>query len=184
MLKNTPDSFGSIAKTFHWVIALCIIGMLTVGFIMVNVEPSPAKKILYGLHKSTGALILFLVVLRLTWRVWNPAPQLPGSLNPWHHRLANLSPFALYSLMFLMPLSGIALSQAAGYPINVYDMFALPTVLSKNPDLSKTAATIHKYGAFAFIGVLTLHVSAALYHHFILKTNILKRMLPNWLGRA
>jgi len=184
MLKNTLGSFCTLAKTFHWVVALCIIGMLTVGFIMVDMAPSATKKVLFGLHKSTGVLVLFLVTLRFTWRVWNPAPHLPGSLNPWHHRLARLSPFALYSLMFLMPLSGIALSQAAGYPINVYEMFTLPMALSKNPDLSKTAAMIHKYGAFAFIGVLTLHVSAALYHHFILKTNILKRMLPNWLGRT
>ena len=184
MLKNTPNSFGPIAKTFHWVIALSIIGMLTVGFIMADMEPSLTKTTLVGLHKSTGALILLLVILRFTWRVWNPVPQLPRSLNPWHHRLAKLSPLALYTFMFLMPLSGIALSQAAGYPINIYDMFALPMFLSKNPDLSKTAAMIHKYGAFTFIGVLTLHVSAAFYHHFILKTNILKRMLPNWFSRT
>ena len=183
MLKSTPNSFGSIAKTFHWIIALFIICMLAVGFIMADMEPSPAKMMLYGLHKSTGVLILLLVILRFTWRLWNLTPQMPGSLVPWHHRLAKLSPLALYSLMFLMPLSGIALSQAAGYPINVYNIFTLPTLLFKNSDLSKTAALIHKYGAFAFIGILILHISAGFYHHFILKTNILKRMLPNGFSR-
>lgn len=182
MLKNTPNSFGSITKTFHWIIALLIIGMLAMGFIMADMEPSPTKMMLYGLHKSTGVLILLLVILRFTWRTWNPTPQMPGSLAPWHHRLAKLSPIALYSLMFLMPLSGIALSQAAGYPINVYNIFTFPTLLFKNPDLSKTAALIHKYGAFAFIGILILHISAAFYHHFILKTNVLKRMLPSWFS--
>lgn len=183
MLKNTQNSFGSVAKMFHWIIALLIIGMLAMGFIMADMEPSPTKMTIYGLHKSTGALILLLVILRFTWRLWNPAPQMPGSLAPWHHRLAKLSPIALYSFMFLMPLSGIALSQAAGYPINVYNIFTLPTLLLKNPDLSKTAALIHKYGAFAFIGILILHISAAFYHHFILKTNVLKRMLPKWFSR-
>jgi cytochrome b561 len=184
MLKNTPNSFGSVAKTFHWVIALCIMGMLAIGFIMTDMKPSPTKMTLYSLHKSTGVLIFLLVILRFSWRAWNPAPQLPKSLNPWHHRLAKLSPLTLYSLMFLMPVSGIMLSQAAGYPINVYDIFSLPVFLSKNLDLSKAAATAHKYGAFLLIGVLTLHVSAAFYHHFILKTNILKRMLPNWFGHT
>lgn len=183
MLKNTPNSFGSIAKIFHWVIALSIISMLAVGFIMADMEPSPFRSTLYSLHKSTGVLVLLLVTLRFTWRVWNPVPQLPRSLNPWHHRLAKLSPLTLYTLMFLMPLSGITLSEAAGYPINVYDMFTLPMFLSKDPSISKTAATIHKYGAFTFIGILTLHVGAAFYHHLILKTNILKRMLPNWFTR-
>lgn len=184
MLKNTTDSFGSIAKMFHWVIALSIVGMLSVGFIMVNMEPSSTKMMIYGLHKSTGVLVLLLVILRFTWRIWNPVPRLPSSLSPWHHHLAKLSPLALYALLFMMPISGFTLSEAAGYPINVYDMFTLPMLLPKNLELSKTAAAVHKYGAFAFIGILTLHVSAAFYHHFILKTNVLKRMLPHWLRRT
>ncbi len=182
MLKNTPNSFGSIAKTFHWVLALGIVGMLTVGFIMADMAPSPSKWTLYGLHKSTGVLILLLVILRFTWRLLNPVPQLPSSLKPWHHRLAKLSPLALYTLMLMMPLSGFILSQAGGHPISVYNLFTVPALFPKNPDLSQIAARIHAYGAYIFIGVLALHVSAAFYHHFILKTNVLKKMLPNWFG--
>lgn len=184
MLRNTVDSFGSIAKFFHWVMALCIIGMLAVGLMMVDMEPSPAKIKLYGLHKSTGVVVLLLATLRLTWRFLNPVPRLPGSLHPWHYRLAKLSPLALYALLIMMPLSGITLSQAAGYPVMVYDLFALPNIISKNLELSKTAVMIHTYGAFALIGLLGLHASAALYHHFVLKTNVLRRMLPGWFQRS
>lgn len=184
MLKNTLNSFGTVGKTFHWLIALMIIGMLTVGFIMADMDPSPTKMTLYGLHKATGAVILILVIMRLTWRLMNPVPQLPSSLRPMHHRLAKLSPLALYTLLFLMPLSGYTLSTAAGYPISIYGLFTLPSLLPKNLEVSKMAVTIHKYGAFAFIGVLVLHVSAAFYHHFILKTNVLRRMLPSWLFRS
>lgn len=184
MLRNTPNFFGSIAKTFHWVIALIIICLLIMGFIMANIEPSPTKMMLYALHKSTGVLALILVTLRLTWRFLNPVPELPSSLRPWHHRIAKLSPIALYALLFTMPLSGITLSEAGGYPITVYNLFNLPMLLSKNPDLSKNAVMIHKYGGFAFIGILILHVCGALYHHIILKTNILKRMLPSWFRRS
>ena len=183
MLRNTSDSFGAIAKIFHWLIALGIIGMLTVGLIMVDMDPSPTKKILYSLHKSTGVVILFLVILRLTWRLLNPVPQLPSSLRPWHHHLAKLSPFALYTLMFMMPFSGFTLSEAAGYPIVVYNLFTIPNILPKNLEVAKNAVMVHKYGGFALIGILILHVSAALYHHFILKTNILRRILPSWLRR-
>ncbi|MDF3033299.1 MAG: hypothetical protein K0R76_253 [Alphaproteobacteria bacterium] len=184
MLRNTPDSFGSITKIFHWFMAFCIVGMLTVGWVMGNVESSPTKMMLYGLHKSTGVIILLLALLRLTWRLLNPIPQLPSSLHPWHHYIAKLSPLALYTLLFLMPLSGFALSQAAGYPIKVYNLFTLPAILPKNIDLSKTAVLVHKYGAFILIGVLALHVIAALYHHFILKTNVLQRMLPSWFQHS
>jgi len=178
MLKNTTDSYGTVAKTFHWLIALCIVGMLAVGFIMVDMEPSPTKMTLFSLHKSTGALILFLVFIRLTWRLLNPVPQLPKTLTPWHRRMAKLSPLALYTLLFLMPLSGYTLSVTAGYPINVYGLFTLPSLFPKNLEISKIAVEVHQYGTLAFIGILVLHISAALYHHFILKTNVLQRMLP------
>lgn len=184
MLGNTPDSFGSVAKTLHWIMALCIAGMLAAGWMMVDREPSPAKMTLYGLHKSTGVIILFLVILRLTWRLLNPVPPLPDSLQPWHHRLAKLSPLTLYILLFLMPLSGLTLSQAAGYPVTVYHLFTLPNILPANPDLSKIADMVHKYGALTLTGVLILHISAALYHHFILKTNVFQRMLPSWFRHS
>lgn len=184
MLKNTSNSFGTIAKTLHWVIALGILGMLAVGFIMVDMEPSPSKWTLYSLHKSTGVLILLLVILRLTWRLQNTVPQLPTNLQLWHRQLAKLSPIILYILLFLMPLSGFTLSQAGGHPITVYGIFTLPNIVPKNLDYSTVASIIHKYGGFAFIGVLILHVGAALYHHFILKNNLLKRMMPNWFGHT
>jgi cytochrome b561 len=184
MLRNTTDSFGIVAKSFHWLIAIGIVGMLIVGFIMVGMENSPTKMTVYGFHKATGATLLVLIIMRLSWRLVNPIPQLPNSLHPLHHRMAKLSPIVLYTLLLLMPLSGFTLSEAAGYPINVYGLFTLPMILPKNPELSKFAATIHQYGAYTFIGILVLHVSAALYHHFVLKTNVLKRMLPSWLTRA
>ncbi|MBX9805193.1 MAG: cytochrome b [Alphaproteobacteria bacterium] len=183
MLKNTLNSFGTVAKAFHWIMAIAIIGMLTVGFIMADMDPSPSKWTLYTLHKSTGVVILTLVILRLTWRLRGPVPQLPSTLRPIHHHFAKLSPIALYSLMFLMPLSGFILSQTGGHPISFYGLFTLPTILPKNLDLSMFAGTIHTYGGYAFVGVLGLHLSAGLFHHFILKNNVLTRMLPNWFHR-
>lgn len=180
MLKNTSNSFGSVAKVFHWLMALMIIGMFIVGFVMSSMPSSSMKFALYGMHKATGFVLFILVVLRLSWRFINPVPRLPTSLHSVHYKLAKLSPLALYIMIFLMTLSGYIMSNAAGYPISVYGLFTVPNIIPKSPNLSKIASTIHVYSAFLFIAILTLHVSAALYHHFILKTNILLRMLPAW----
>lgn len=178
MIKSSTDSYGFIAKAFHWIIAAMIIGMLAVGFIMTAMEPAPTKFFIYGLHKSTGIIILALVFLRLMWRLYNPSPQLPRELSSWHRRIGKLSPIVLYSLLFLMPISGYILSEAGGYPISVYGLFTVPNFIEKNTEISKLASMIHEYGAFIFIGILVLHLTAALYHHFILKNTVLQRMLP------
>lgn len=77
MLKNTSSSYGLIAKLFHWLMGLVIIGMLIVGFYMTSMDPSDDKWQLYFFHKSIGVIALVLVGLRLLWRVINTTLDLP-----------------------------------------------------------------------------------------------------------
>ena len=41
--KNTENAYGLIAKLFHWSMALIILGLLSLGFYMANMEVSPDK---------------------------------------------------------------------------------------------------------------------------------------------
>jgi cytochrome b561 len=65
MIKNTDNHYGIIAKLFHWLIAIAIISLITVGFIMSDMPPSPDKYELYGMHKASGVIVLMLVTLRV-----------------------------------------------------------------------------------------------------------------------
>lgn len=176
--RNTTETFGTVSKLFHWVVGIGLIGMLIVGFYMAGLDPSPQKFQLIFLHKSTGAVLLVLIFLRLVWRLNNPNPKLPDTLNPVHYQLARLSIPVLYLAMFIMPLSGYVMSEAAGYPVSVYGLFNLPDLIGKNPELAKTAFLTHVTMAYIFIGLLVIHTLAALFHHFVLKDNVMVRMLP------
>lgn len=179
-MKNTPENFGTVAKAFHWVMALMIIGLLAIGFMMTQMAPSPTKFKLYALHKSVGLTVLCLAILRLIWRFTHVVPRVPDSLSPVHRFLMKLSPLVLYGLMILMPISGFIMSDAGGHPITFFGLYTLPSFFTKNPDLSKAAQLVHHYTAWAFIGILVAHTGAAFYHHFIFKNTILQRMLPGW----
>lgn len=177
LIRNTIQNYGFIAKSFHWVMALLIIGMLFVGFYMETLE-GPDKFRLIGLHKSTGALLLGLVALRLLWRWTNKTPALPGNINGLMRFGAHASHFALYGLMFAMPLIGWAMSSAAGFPVSVYGWFTLPPLIEKSAEMVTLMKTLHYYGAIAFIALISLHFLAALYHQFIREDGVLRRMLP------
>jgi cytochrome b561 len=179
-MKNTPETFGTVAKAFHWIMALMIVTLLAVGLVMVEMAPSPAKYKLYALHKSAGLTVFCLVILRLVWRLSHVVPRVPGSLGAVHRFLIKSSPLVLYGLMVLMPISGFIMSDAGGHPITFFGLYTLPNLFAKNPDLSKTAQLVHHYAGLTFIGILVAHTGAAFYHHFILKNTILQRMLPNW----
>jgi cytochrome b561 len=110
MLTNTAKSYGFIAKLFHWTTALLVISLLVVGFIMTDMENSPQKFEIYGMHKATGVIVLIIGLSRLLWKILNnpvlPAQGIPAIFS----LLAKLTHFALYFFLILMPFSGLMMS--------------------------------------------------------------------------
>lgn len=177
MIKNTEDSYGTIAKLFHWIIALAIISLITVGFTMSSMAPSPDKYELYGMHKASGVMVLMLVILRLIWKFSNKSVLPPAGFPKILALAAASGHFMLYAFMFMMPVSGLLMSYFGGHDVNVFGMFTIEAVLEKNSQLSGLFHEIHTIGIWAFIAVIVMHVGAALYHHFIRKDNVLMRMI-------
>lgn len=178
MIQNTRNSYGSIAKILHWTIAFLIIGMYVIANIMMDLSPSVMKWALYDLHKSTGLLIFSLVLLRLIWRWINPTPMLPMSVPRVQKIASQINTILLYILMIVFPISGGIMTIMGGHPINFYNFFVIQPVYSSITSMAKIAREIHGYSAYALSICFTLHVLAAFYHHFIVKDQILRRMLP------
>jgi cytochrome b561 len=101
----------------------------------------------------------------------------------WQIFLSDMAIWVLYALMFIMPLSGFILSVMGGYSIDYFGLFTIPAIFKGETETSKIGTMIHIYGAYTIIGLVTLHVLAGLYHHFIRKDNVLKRMLPHMFGK-
>ncbi|MCP5363258.1 MAG: cytochrome b [Rickettsiaceae bacterium] len=176
MLKNTVSSYGLISKLFHWLIGIAIIGLLVIGFTMVSILPSTDKWQLYAMHKATGVVVLFFVLLRFLWRFINIKLELPADLPLWQKLASKITHYLLYIFMFLMPVSGILMSRFGGHEINVFNLFIIPP-LEKNIILARFFNNLHEVSAFLFAALIGLHISAGLYHHFIRKDNILSRMI-------
>lgn len=185
LLRNDQDRYGLVALVLHWLIALAILAMIALGLVMTGLPDTPDKFALYQLHKSIGLTILLLSLLRLGWRLVNPVPPLPPTLGPTERVLARLTHGALYLLMIGLPLSGWAMVSASPWniPTRWFDLVTVPH-LPVLPDLADKQAAeailkeTHEILAFALIGLLVLHVGAALRHHFQLRDRTLLRMLP------
>jgi cytochrome b561 len=178
MLKNTIESYGLVAKFFHWLIFLLIATLLAVGFLMTDMENSPDKFFVYGIHKSVGITVLLLALIRLGWKMANVAPVLPSSLHQVEKFLAHAGHAFLYVLMIAMPLSGWMMSSASGFPVSVFGLFTLPDLVAPDKELKALLVDTHYLLAIVIIVVVSLHILAALTHHFYYKNNVLRRMLP------
>ena len=176
MYKNTDESFGIIARLFHWFIFLMVVGMLIAGAIMDNLPNGTAKSLVMGLHKSTGVAILLLVLLRLCWRIINPKPRDLG-VNQFENKLGWLMHIFLYILLISQPITGIVMSQLSGYPVKFYGLFTLPALFGNNPTLGKVFGEVHSVIATLLAISIVIHVAAALKHHFIDRDRTLMRMI-------
>jgi cytochrome b561 len=192
------DRWTSRAKWLHWLIAFMILVEVPVGFVMAYTyglkftDPDGVGKLhilMAQIHITNGFLILALVTYRLTWRFRHPAPDLPASLQAYQKFVARLTHGFLYALLFLLPLSGWAANSVLGdierFGVTELWFFAwdiMPPLLPQLPLDHQFGygffATIHRYAIYTGGGILSLHIIAALWHHFVQKDNILSRMWP------
>jgi cytochrome b561 len=177
-LRNTAHRWGSLTQLLHWLIVLLIIVQVTLGSIAADLPVGPQLLRVLAYHKSVGLTILALAVIRLAWRFLNPTPELPPTLKPWERLLARFTHAALYVLLFALPLSGWTASSARGFPVSWFGFFQLPDLVLKSKPLYEALLDTHEALVWTLGVVVALHVAAAVKHHFVLKDDVLRRMLP------
>jgi cytochrome b561 len=178
----TPSNAGrydGIAILLHWLIALALVANFALGVTMVEIPGiTPAKLRYFNWHKWAGVTIFAVVTLRLLWRLFHRPPPLPDSTGRWQRRVAAATHWALYGLMFAVPLSGYFYSLAAGFPVVYLGVVKLPVLIGPDPALKQTLLDLHYLLNMALAGLVLAHVGAALKHHFIDRDTVLRRMLP------
>ncbi len=179
-LANTEQRYGIVAILLHWLMAALLIMLIAIGLYMVTLPDAgfDRKKIeLILFHKEYGMLALALVAIRSAWRVGNILPALVANLPDWQKVAARFVHLCFYGLMFALPVTGWLMSSAAGIPVYVFGR-SLPDFISANERVFHTFIAIHQWLSYALIFFLFIHAGAALRHHFILRDETLKKMLP------
>jgi cytochrome b561 len=161
----------------HWLLALMILGSLSVGLYMTSLPFSPLRLQLYNWHKWAGVTILALSALRLLWRLTHRAPA-EAPMPHLQRQVAHAAHGALYLLFFAVPLAGWAYSSAAGFPVVLFGVLPLPDFVGPDRELSEALKPLHRWLAYGLAAVVVLHVAGALKHHFIDRDGLLLRMMP------
>lgn len=170
-------------RALHWLRALVVIGLLTVGLVMVNLpDELPAKfELLYPNHKQFGLLALLLSLAQLLLRARGRVPAAPASLQPWERTLSTFAHRALYVLLIVVPLMGYSMSSTFTQSDGVPFFFGqLPELLPKNDRWFEVFQLLHRILAYALLALIVLHVAGALKHRFLDKdadSDVLRRML-------
>lgn len=184
-LRNTTEGWGWLARLLHWAIGGAIIFLLGLGFYTAEFVTDVFEQFgLVQLHKSWGFTVFVLALLRVVWRLFNPAPPLPASMSSLERAMAHGGHIALYALMFVMPLSGWLMASASelqelyGVKNMVFGLFEMPDpFVPGDRAIEELFSTIHFWSGILLTAILVGHIGAALQHHFVHKDNVLRRMI-------
>ena len=174
--NDTQTSYSLTSKILHWVMAVLVMLMFFafLGFKEANTD---AKKIemLMG-HSSIGAMITFLVVIRIYNTFINKAPKPQHNIKRWQLSASSISHKLLYALLIFVPITGMLTARAHELPVLMFGSFNLSNSQSYVAESFASIKSLHVAGIYTLMIVLFAHIGAALLHKFVLKDQVFASM--------
>lgn len=176
----TAVRYKSIVVWIHWITAAVVVAQVAVGlaFHRLYEQGTPERMELFAWHKTIGATILVLALIRLAVRLMNPPPPYPSDFPKWERFLAVWNHRLFYILLIVLPLTGLAAVSGRAEDGTVPLLFglslpAIPGIAEEND-----FGDVHEILVWTTLALVVLHVAAALYNQFGSATNVADRMPP------
>jgi cytochrome b561 len=176
-LKSTPDRYGTVAVSIHWISVVLILILIASGFRAAGTLDPVAKAAILRLHVPIALAVLTLTILRIVWWWGFDRKPSPVAGSPrWQERTAQAVHLLFYVVILGTIASGIGMLALSGAASMIFggEGALLPDFWKYSPRLP------HGIGARLLLALLILHTGAALYHHFVRRDGLLWRM---WFRR-
>lgn len=186
-MQTQPRRYDCVSIFLHWLIG---IGVILVGLAeMLRGElfarGSAPREILKALHEPVGLVVLVLIVARIAWRIAHKPPAMPADMKPWEVSAAKLTHLALYTLMIIVPVLGLAATAARGRAIDFgFVQIAVPFAVWTDRASRKLITGVHEFASHLMLAIVLLHAAAAIWHHAVRRDDVLTRMLPRTVRKS
>src|SRR6516225_7167406 len=176
-------AFDPLIRFLHWLTLVLVATTLVLAF-SIDLAPSkPAAGVIIQLHRSFGVTLWIMTLIRLVWRQFSRFPNWPVDMPQLMRFAAHWSEYALYALLLIQPILGILHTNAHGDRVNLFFLGQLPALIGRDRLLARQLLEMHHMIGLLLLGLIALHASAALYHHFWRRDDTLAAMLPQGMRR-
>ena len=173
-ILNNKTKYGLLSKLFHWLTAAGLIIQIPLGFYLVDLDFDQTRVNIENYHILFGLIIFYVTLIRLIFKLFTPTPDFKGSSFPGQKFIARLNHLLLYLTLLTVTSSGILKKLFNGESLVI---FFKKINLAYNYEISEQFYSIHILANYVLIGLISLHILAVLFHKFLLKENILKRII-------
>jgi cytochrome b561 len=145
---------------------------------LAEARQSDLAPALLQIHRSFGVTVWVMTALRLTWRLTNATlPPFPITMTKLHRATVKLSEYGLYTLLLGQPVTGLLTTIFGGRPFALF-LWRFPPLAARDETLQAAFHLSHELGVWA-LAILTIgHAGAALFHHFVVRDDVLECMAP------
>jgi cytochrome b561 len=178
-----PRAFDPVIRFLHWLTLFLIAAIFVLAFSIDLASSKEEAVTLIELHRLFGVTVWIVTLGRLVWRQFSRLPYWPVDMPQAMRLAAHWSEYALYALLLTQPILGLLLTNAYGERVNLFFLGQLPALVGQDRPLERQLLEIHKTVGFLLLGLIALHASAALFHHFWRRDDTLSAMLPQGLKR-
>lgn len=175
-LKNSSTDYGTMAKGLHWLVAIGIFALIYLGLEQSGMESGDEKTRIRFIHASIASIILTLMTVRIVWRFLNEVPVHPEGMPAWQQMSSSLVHLGLYLTVFAQLIAGAMVIGTGGNGIPVFGLFRIPLPVAEDHDAHEWWEGIHEFTWKPLAALLIVHILGALYNHFVIKNDVVRRM--------
>jgi len=172
------ESYDRHTIALHWVTAALVVLLWGSAQIIDYFAKGAPRWNILGVHMTLGVILAIVLLRRVFWRL-TAGTRLAQADAGWLGRVAVSTHFLLYGLLIAQVLLGLANAWVRGD--HVYTWFVIPAFDPADKALRQTVGELHGLVANIILIVAGLHAAAGLFHHYVLRDGVLRRM---WLRRG
>ena len=164
--------YDAVTIWLHWTIVL-LVAAQWLGAELIDYTPRPMHKLYWSIHIVLGVVFAAVVIFHVIWRMTRGRKLPTSNEEGW-----KLATAAMHMLLYWIPLIlaalGIGIVLARGW--SLFGVINIPMMPGGSKPLAREIHEIHEWTAHVLVFLATGHALAALFHRYVLRDGVLRRM--------
>ena len=174
--QSAETAYDGVARSLHWLIVVLVATQFVIGWTMPDFHHDTKPVGLIAWHLGVGATLVAAMAVRIVWRLTHRPP--PDALSPLLRVVSRTTHFLLYTALVVVPVLGWVNASSRGWTVKLLGLMPYPSLTPAGSAFGHEMGDVHGVLAWVLFALIGSHVAAALFHRFVLRDQVMQRMLP------